>query len=173
MKKIKKVLDNGKFFSYFKWDDLEDEYNEPQTAEELGNSRKLTFIIYNYKINKDDLENYKISSDIEKAVIIYNIFFKKYRFVIGHYFRHLYHIFHFLEKYEKEQNKEKNYNSNVFNFVNYIQAQMSTPEMYLLYYNCLKFSKMKKLVVKYNILEHLAIEDLIDPKHALEEITLS
>lgn len=49
----------------------------------------------------------------------------------------------------------------IINFSNFIQAQLSTPEMLLLYYNCLKFPKMKNLVIKYKIRENISLIDLI------------
>lgn len=49
---------------------------------------------------------------------------------------------------------------------------MSTPEMFLLYYNCLRFPKMKSLVIKYNVLENLVIKDLITEEHKSTDIQL-
>ena len=60
----------------------------------------------------------------------------------------------------------------LLNFSNFIQAQMSVPEMFLRYYNCLKFSKFKNLAIKFDLLENLTIENLISNTHILEGINL-
>ena len=50
-------------------------------------------------------------------------------------------------------------------YANFVQAQMATPELFLLYYNLLFFNTLKKEIIKFNILENLYVEDLLDPKH--------
>lgn len=171
MKKIIKALDHNKYIKYTKWDEYDEYEHQPQSAweaDELSTYRQLAFIFYNYNITNETYDKYKASAEIDKAIIVYNIFFEKYRYVIGHYFRHLYHIFSFLEK-EQNDNGDKD---EIINFSNFIQAQMSTPEMFLLYYNCLKFPKMKNLVIKFKILENLSLKDLISEEHKLTNITL-
>lgn len=174
MKRIIKALENKKYIKYTKWDEYDDYEYQPQSsweAEDLTENRQVAFTFYNYNISSDIFDNYKKSSTFDKSLIVYNIFFEKYRYVIGHYFRHLYHILNFLEKYEKVQNDSVE-KKEILNFSNYIQAQMSTPEMFLLYYNCLKFLKMKNLVIKYNLLENLSLKDLISQDHKVNDINL-
>jgi hypothetical protein len=50
-------------------------------------------------------------------------------------------------------------------YSDFIQAQMSSFEMMLLYYNALAFPKMLELLKKSNFLENLAEEDLISESH--------
>ena len=50
-------------------------------------------------------------------------------------------------------------------YIDFIQAQMSSYEMMLLFYNAISFPKLLKLLIDYNFLENLAVEDLIDKSH--------
>jgi len=64
-----------------------------------------------------------------------------------------------------ESNTIKEISENIQKYVSFVQAQMSSFELMLLFYNALSFPKMLKLVKTYNFLENLAIEDLIDVSH--------
>lgn len=83
MKKIKKALDNDKFLTYTKWEDILEYYSndyEPQSNEEaleLSQSKQLEFTFYNYNIKKDLFFEYKESTDLKKAEIIYTNYFLK------------------------------------------------------------------------------------------------
>jgi hypothetical protein len=46
---------------------------------------------------------------------------------------------------------------------------MSSFELLLLFYNSFCFPKMLRLIKKYNILENLAVEDLIDNSHDFDK----
>ena len=51
--------------------------------------------------------------------------------------------------------------------------QMSSFEMMLLFYNSVSFPKLLSLIIEYNFLENLAIEDLVDISHnCIEGINL-
>ena len=118
----------------------------------------------------------------------YSIFFKKFHFAIGHYFRHLYHILNFISEQENEriikaktnikdkeklQKREEEIKKDFKTYANFVQAQMSTHELFLLFYNMLTFKKNEALITKYGILENLAMEDLLDEKdNCIKGITL-
>ena len=58
-------------------------------------------------------------------------------------------------------------------YIDFIQAQMSSYEMMLLFYNAISFPKLLKLLIEYNFLENLAVEDLIVISHnCIEGINL-
>jgi len=114
---------------------------------------------------------------IEKIKSSYKVFFDKNHNQLGHYFRHLYHILKFINSNEEIELNEldklklkeaelvirktevaKKYQT----YAGFIQAQMSSSELFLLFYNGLCFPEMKKQIIKYNQLENLAVEDLID-----------
>lgn len=175
LKRIDKALNRERYTYYSRWSE-EDHYDHAPAndweAEDLTRSMRESFSIKFYKIDKETWESSKDQSPMERAERLYAIFFNRYYFVIGHYYRHFYHILLFLENTEKEKiskaidEKEKLSIKKEFSqFAEFVQAQMSTPELFLLYYNALSFPKLQRLLIKYNTLENLPIEDLISPEH--------
>jgi hypothetical protein len=175
LQRIDKALNKEIFTNYSKWSE-EDHYNYGPSssweADDLTRSMRESFSLKFYRIDKETWESSKNLSPLERAERLYAIFFNKYYFVIGHYYRHFYHILLFLEETEKEKilkandEDEKNAILKEFNqFAEFVQAQMSTPELFLLFYNALSFPKLQRLLIKYNTLENLPIEDLINPEH--------
>ena len=189
LQRIEKALSNSAFLEFRRWDP-QDESDEPQSYEEakrLTDTMKISYTFNYYKIDKETWEKFSQLDPIKKAEKLYALFFNKFHFAIGHYFRHIYHILLFLEKTEEEkilkfnsitdlETKNKRIASTKAEFKQYadfLQAQMSTPELFLLFYNSLSFPKLKKLLIKYNILENLPEEDLLNKEHnAIEGINL-
>lgn len=138
-----------------------------------------TFTYYN--ITKEKFNEVHGYIDRIKLKLAYGYFYNKYHFAIGHYFRHLYHILLFIEKNENEalllcKDNQIEINKVAKNFKGYaqfLQAQLSSPELFLLYYNCLHYPKTLQLVKKYDVLSNLAIEDLINQNHIQTDITIS
>ena len=98
---------------------------------------------------------------------VYKVFYDHYHPYLGHYFRHLYFLLKLLDTSEKEETYSKPEAKNkirrkYFFYAGVIQAQMSSPELFLLFYNAWCFSKSKRMVKKYRIVHNLAIEDLAD-----------
>ena len=130
---------------------------------QLINIEKLKYTNHFYGITKETWDDAQKLDTIGRIKLIYGIFFQKYHYAIGHYYRHLYHIInytnlHFLQSNKSSEDKAKKY-------IDFIQAQMSSYEMMLLFYNSISFPKLLELVTKYNFLENLATEDLIDESH--------
>lgn len=116
------------------------------------------------KINEKDVPT--------KIKYVYYIFFKRYHYAIGHYFRNMYNILKFIDEYELKKisnTPDSARHPAIFiecsKYAQFIQAQMSSYELTLLYYNALCFPNSLHLIQKYNLLENLAKEDLIDPMH--------
>jgi hypothetical protein len=115
--------------------------------------------------------------DIEgKLKVIYGFYFQKYHYAAGHYFRHLYHILDFIEKSESKvvsltsnPIEIESIKADFKKYALFVQAQMSSFELLLLFYNSFCFPKMLRLIKKYNILENLATEDLIDISHDFDK----
>jgi hypothetical protein len=131
----------------------------------------LNLLIDNLK-NKDKYKN--LTEPIDKAKLAYSITFDKFHNQIGHYFRHLYHILKFILDNQireieliKEPNDDKidNVKKKYRGYVNFIQAQMTSSELLILFYNGLCFKEIKKLIHTFDFLENLAKEDLIEPSH--------
>ncbi|MBP6731016.1 MAG: putative phage abortive infection protein [Chitinophagales bacterium] len=141
------------------------------TEEENLSEAKIEYVNFLYSIKKEKWEKMKTLTPIDKVRLIYGIYFSRYHFVLGHYFRHLYHILLFLEDNEKaelnvaEDSDKQGILDKYASYAQFVQAQMSGPEMLLLFYNSLSFPKLKRLVIKYNTLENLSVEDLIEPAH--------
>ncbi len=172
--RIKKALIQDQYYIYGTWTEEDELHSSPQSQFEQENlmfKREIGFTLSTYYINKESWENSKKLKEINLSKYLYWVFFNKYQFVIGHYFRHLYHILAFLDKNKNEkleENKTKDNSVNIaiideFNrYSNFVQAQLSTPEMFLIFYNSLTFPKFKKLLTDYNVLENLSFEDLLD-----------
>ncbi|MFH4667138.1 putative phage abortive infection protein [Vibrio cidicii] len=82
---------------------------------------------------------------------LYEDFYQNYRSDIGHYFRHVYQIINFIDTSTIENKKQ---------YSNFIRAQLSDYELLLLFINGLSIhgkDKMKPLIEKYELFEHLSI----------------
>jgi len=185
LQRIDKALSNPKFVEYREWNPQgpEDEPQSADEAEDLTKWRKMSYAFKYYRIDKETWENSTDLEPLKRAEKLYAIFFNKFHFVIGHYFRHIYHIFLFLEKSEQEKiNKTelikdltekqieiKKIHSEFKQYSEFVQAQMSTPELFLLFYNALSFPKLQRLLIKYNTLENLSKEDLLSDEHNVVE----
>ena len=91
----------------------------------------------------------------------YNEFHLKFQSSIGHYFRNLYQILKFINGGQAEEEDKKLYGR-------LVRAQLSSDELFLLFYNCLSevgVKKFKPLVEKFAMLHHVPRELLILPKH--------
>ena len=78
---------------------------------------------------------------------------------VGHYFRTFYNIVKFIEKSEAEDKQT---------YINILRAQLSSPELYLLFYNCLSRygnQKFKPYVEQFGLLENMATANLIRRGH--------
>ena len=86
----------------------------------------------------------------------YNVFYSKHQHEIGHYFRNFYRILKFID--ESEVHKKDDYTG-------ILRAQMSSPELALLFYNALHpiGTKMRPLVERYEMLENLEVGQLRNP----------
>jgi hypothetical protein len=86
----------------------------------------------------------------------YLAFFSEHENTVGHYFRNLYNIVKFVDKSEIENKKL---------YTNLLRAQLSAPELLLLFYNCLSVKgreKFKPLVEKYALLKTVPREQLVE-----------
>ena len=133
-----------------------------------------------YGITKTGYEEYHKLSQKNKIGMIYKFFFDQYD-MFGVYFRHLYNILKYIDSSEQEAIKkfahtseeEQEIKNQYKQYAQFIQAQMSSDELCLLFYNSFLFEKMQKLIIKYNLLENLTIESLIIKEHnCIKEMNL-
>jgi hypothetical protein len=130
-----------------------------------------------YSISETSYDKYKNLSIDKQIGLGYAYFFYKYE-VVGYYFRHLYNILKFIKTNEdikiassgKKISKEQfiNIHEEYKQYAQFIQAQMSIDELLILFYECFSFPKMKELVIHYDLLENLTIQNLIKKEHNCE-----
>lgn len=155
--------------------DTPDSWNPGEIEER---ETEILFEIKLRKINKRygiTQKNWEYSTHLEikdQIGFAYNFYFQKYHYVAGHYFRHLYHILDFAEMSKKQQysmtkdlNMKIEIQKSFKKYISFTQAQMSSFELMLLYYNSFLFPKMLSLIRRNDFLENLAVEDLIDKTH--------
>jgi hypothetical protein len=98
--------------------------------------------------------------DIAQVLVIYGKFYGEQQSHLGHYFRTVYHVFKFCNESNLQETELRRYTS-------LARAQLSAPELFLLFYNGLSpFGvKFKPLIEKFGLLEHLDFELLLHPSH--------
>jgi len=94
----------------------------------------------------------------ELAEYIYVYFFEKNSIYVGHYFRHLFNMIKFVKR-------NRIWIINTKFYTRLIQAQMSAPELYVLFYNGLIFKEMEDFINNYSLIENLSINDLMNVEH--------
>jgi len=145
-------------------DDIERNYpdyeHEQLLAEE--NKRQVVKVINKtYNLSQEVWDGFNKKDDFRRLCKTYELYFNNHHQEIGHYFRHLYNILKFVDLSNKKF-IENNIKFEAETYINFIQAQMSSYELMLLFYNILYFPKTRDLVIKYKMLDNLALEDLID-----------
>lgn len=178
--KIWKIIESNKYLGVFSEDielirnDIDEKFYDQNSVnytnpfdvenevEEYIHIENLKLATKQYRISSTDWEQMHGKETINKLEKIYELFFQRYHYAIGHYFRHLYHILKFVVHFEKSNN---NFEGLGRKYINFVQAQMSSYEMALLFYNAISFPKLLRVLVDYNFFGNLAIEDLIDDSH--------
>lgn len=131
---------------------------------------RVAFINDKYSISKKMHEKYKELSNENKIGLGYAFFFNKYE-NIGSYFRHIYQILKFIKTNEDEKirtlgnDNMEQIHDQFKQYAQFIQAQMSTEELLLLFYNSFAFKRAQELIVHYDLLENLTIQNLILIEH--------
>ncbi|WP_299988811.1 putative phage abortive infection protein [uncultured Pontibacter sp.] len=128
---------------------------------------------------ENNYESVDTPEKISKAA--YRYIYIIYSNQLGHYFRNLYHILLYLQDNEMRDRRfaMANFYSNSSDFsleydlgevaakykkyAAFVQAQMNSNELFLLFYNSLFFPKLKNLLYHFNFLENLNTDDLLDP----------
>lgn len=122
-----------------------------------------------YGCSIDDI----INKPEKKCQVIFKLVYSDYRQSLSHYFRNLYHILKFIKSAEdrdlaKAGTEKELVKSDYKKYANFLQAQLSEVEMFLIFYDALFFRRFKKLVQYYKIVENLYIEDLLYPQQDIK-----
>lgn len=100
-------------------------------------------------------EKYKEINDILNEV--YNVIYKEYGHILGHYFRNMYYVMDTIDKFNGDEEYKKNY-SHIF------RAQLSRYEIAMAVYNAVNYTRSTKNVVKllkkYDMLNGFYYKDL-------------
>jgi hypothetical protein len=134
--------------------------------------------------------NYHITeAELDKSTRLanYKIFFHSQQSVLGNYHRNLYHTLKYVYETEKIEEHNKMFDNEdaigdiwingkhiidneiylkYRKYADFIQAQMSTDELALVFYNGLLFPKMKTLIIHYDLLENLPDDYLVEVRDA-------
>lgn len=135
---------------------------------------RLAYINDKYGILEKIHKKYHELDKDKKIGLGYALFYNKYE-PVGYYFRHLYYILKFIKKNEDDkilalgdntqqvqiEKIRKEYNL----YAQFIQAQMSTDELLMTFYNSFAFPRAQELIIHYNLLENLTIQNLIKKEH--------
>lgn len=137
--------------------------------EELIQHRRRQLLNKVYGITKDKWVEACSLENGDRVEFVYQIFFNRFHYAIGHYFRNLYHILKFVEQFETTQKaRVKSYDERAeiknkcYQYAQFVQAQMSAYELALLHDNALCFDNMHRLVNKYDILENCSLDCLVN-----------
>jgi len=111
--------------------------------------------------------------DTQRESLRYDEFYDKYFYLLGHYFRFIYHILKYVE--------EQKFEDTLFNkkdYVDILQAQISTDEMGLIFYNAVfnkkarikatGVDKFHNLLEKYKFLENIDDKSLLKSEHKIK-----
>ena len=130
-------------------------------AIDLGLSRRLTASLQAHAIDPEVVvgaDGAVILSAFNEVAGTYDSFYESYGLHIGHYFRNLYHIFKTIDQSDVADKKA---------FGALVRAQLSTPELSLLFYNSFTkgFEKFKPLILRYDVLQSLPRDNIASPSH--------
>jgi len=145
-----------------------------KTAQEKRKPLRIGYVNEKYNISKELHKKYLKMEECKKLALGYAYFYNKYE-NIGYYFRHLYRILKFIKNSEDEKislrgkNASKKETEKIHDqyqqYAQFIQAQMSIDELLLLFYNSFLYEKTQNLIIHYDLLENLSIQNLIYQKH--------
>lgn len=136
---------------------------------------RCSYINTKYHILESVHSQYKVYKIEQKIKLGYALFYVQYENV-GYYFRHLYQILKFINKNENEEvsmlkssdkreKTETEIRDKYKQYAQFIQAQMTINELYLLFYDSFLYPKMQALIKYYEILENLTVDNLADSSH--------
>lgn len=140
---------------------------------------KFRFLNDKYRITEVEFTAYSQKNVKDKIDFVYSRFFNVHE-ECGFYFRHLYRILYFVRQSEEKElhaasatDKHAEISKYYLDLAQFIQAQMSPKEMLMVFYNSFSFPNLQELLIKYNILENLTVENLLRPEHnCIEEFHL-
>ena len=158
--KVEQIIEEGRHEPY--------PYYAEEKINALVKKRRMQLINKRYQITQSKWEEARATEGVERVMIVYDLFFDQFHYAAGHYFRNLYHIIKYVRQFEviqrrrnKNQSEDERIKKRCYQYAQFIQAQMSSPELALLHDNSLAYRRMRKLVKKYDLLENCALDGLM------------
>lgn len=162
---------NAKGISFFQKSLQHIKFNYEHLKQALSSEKNNNSTFKNKMIlNIYKLEWEKVADPSYSYKVIYRDWYVKRGYVLGSYFRHLYHILKFLKANEVRETENlsdlgeiDNVNRKYKSYADLLQAQLSTPELFLIFYNGIFFSDTtKQLLDHFQFLENLSKDELLD-----------
>lgn len=127
------------------------------SLETIKTQSKFCFLNDKYKITNEEFEAYKHLNVEQKIEFVYRRFFNVHE-ECGNYFRHLYRVLRFVSQSEEEELNDtkddvvrQHISKRYYELVQFIQVQMSTRELLMVFYNSFSFPKLRDLLIRYNL----------------------
>ncbi len=124
--------------------------------EVLYNLNAMDYLAKDFKDRFEKVKKIRFHADPSYDTIFVHSYqhytFKKYGYMLGHYFRNLYHVFKFIDEEKYLGSYKKKYE-----YCKIIRAQLSAQEINLLAWNGLSQhgAKFKPLIEKYKLLKNM------------------
>jgi len=111
-----------------------------------------------------------LDTEIDRIKVAWGLLTDEYDDLLGHYFRHLFHLLKFISSStgfagSEESLSQDNKEFEAKQYADIVQAQMSIDELFLTFYNAVKFEKFKELVNAFSLLENLPLNQLLSEDH--------
>ncbi|MBN8684411.1 MAG: hypothetical protein J0L99_17310 [Chitinophagales bacterium] len=124
-----------------------------------------------YKINEKEINFYQhINTEISaRCALAYAIFLTKYGTNFEQYFRGVFQILQHIKDFEDVIKKNNPDNLNTQNqskkYIKFLQAQLSTDELTMIFYNASYLTDARDLIVHFDFLNILFVDALISEEH--------
>jgi hypothetical protein len=141
-------------------------YNLPDHINIVTNEEESRYMFVDMSL--ESMKNYFIKNDNERGWInyIFELISDKYLSNYNHYFHHLYHILNLIKQNEDaEAARGIDAYGKYKNYADIVRAQMSTAELWVLFYSSLSRPRMVKLLERYAFLKNVDKDSLLDPSH--------
>ena len=150
---------------------------QEKKEESIKYDYQLKYIDRIYSITSQHHSLYQNLSVSKRITMGYAFLVNRYEW-IEYYCKHLYHILKFIEMNEDRrtnnlgkdvtETEKRNIYQQFKLYAHFVQAQMSTNELVLLYYDSFMRKEMQELIIHYDLLESLSKQDLIRSEHYCE-----
>lgn len=128
----------------------------PDDNEKITKLNAFDYLARSFKKKFEDVKKIRFHVDNSFDNIFVHSFlhdtYKKYGYMLGHYYRNLYHIIKFIDEDKSLETFEEKYK-----YIKILRAQLSAPEINLLAWNGLTYhgESFKPLIEKYKLLKNM------------------